>query len=126
MKKSTKLYLQGLIEFIGIPLAYFGLLMLVSKFIAPIGENSFALAFSGVLSVVAIISFFKGFFTLFMAKEVYDLEKNPEYNEKTSEYTESYVESMLQESIEQNIGFGREEGNLQLIKETVKRAHESL
>ena len=54
------------------------------------------------------------------------IEKNPEYNEKTSEYTESYVENMLQESMEQNIGFGREEGNLQMIKETVKRAHESL
>ena len=54
------------------------------------------------------------------------IEKNPEFNEKTSEYTESYVESVLQESIEQNVGFGREEANLQLIKETVKRAHESL
>ena len=54
------------------------------------------------------------------------IEKNPEYNEKTSEYTESYVEGMLQDAIEQHIGFGREEGNLLLIKETVKRAHESL
>ena len=54
------------------------------------------------------------------------IEKNPEYNEKTLEYTESYVEGMLQEAIEQHVGFGREEGNLLLIKETVKRAHESL
>ena len=54
------------------------------------------------------------------------IEKNPEYNEKTLEYTESYVEGMLQEAIEQQVGFGREENNLQLIKETVKRAHESL
>ena len=54
------------------------------------------------------------------------IEKNPEYNEKTLEYTESYVEGMLQEAIEQQVGFGREENNLQLIKETVKRAHQSL
>ena len=54
------------------------------------------------------------------------IEKNPEYNEKTLEFTESYVEGMLQEAIEQQVGFGREENNLQLIKETVKRAHESL
>ena len=54
------------------------------------------------------------------------IEKNPEYNEKTLEFTESYVEGMLQESIEQQVGFGREENNLQLIEETVKRAHESL
>ena len=54
------------------------------------------------------------------------IEKNPEYNEKTLEYTESYVEGMLQDAIEQHVGFGREEGNLLLIKETVKRAHESL
>ena len=54
------------------------------------------------------------------------IEKNPEYNEKTLEFTESYVEGMLQEAMEQHVGFGREEVNLQLIKETVKRAHESL
>lgn len=54
------------------------------------------------------------------------IEKNPEYNEKTLEYTESYVEGLLQDAIEQHVGFGREEGNLLLIKETVKRAHESL
>ena len=54
------------------------------------------------------------------------IEKNPQYNDKTSEYTESHVEGLLQEAIEQRMGFGREEGNLQLIKETVKRAHESL
>ena len=54
------------------------------------------------------------------------IEKNPEYNEKTLEYTESYVEGLLQDAIEQQVGFGREEGNLLLIKETVKRAHESL
>ena len=54
------------------------------------------------------------------------IEKNPQYNDKISEYTESHVEGLLQEAIEQRMGFGREEGNLQLIKETVKRAHESL
>lgn len=54
------------------------------------------------------------------------IEKNPEYNEKTLEYTESYIEGLLQDAIEQHVGFGREEGNLLLIKETVKRAHESL
>ena len=54
------------------------------------------------------------------------IEKNPEYNEKTLEYTESYVEGLLQDAIEQHVGLGREEGNLLLIKETVKRAHESL
>ena len=54
------------------------------------------------------------------------IEKNPQYNDKTSEYTESHVEGLLQDAIEQRMGFGREEGNLQLIKETVKRAHESL
>lgn len=54
------------------------------------------------------------------------IEKNPEYNEKTLEYTESYIEGLLQDAIEQQVGFGREEGNLLLIKETVKRAHESL
>ncbi len=54
------------------------------------------------------------------------LEKNPEWNEKTAEYTEGYVEGILQEKIEQCIGFGREEGNLSLIKETVGKAHMSL
>ena len=54
------------------------------------------------------------------------MEKNPEYNEKTAEYTESYVEGVLQENMEQRIGFGREEGNLNLIKETVAKAHQSL
>lgn len=54
------------------------------------------------------------------------IEKNPEYNEKTLEYTESIVEGMLQEAVEQGTGYGREEDNLHLIKETVKKAHESL
>ena len=54
------------------------------------------------------------------------IEKNPEYNEKTQEYTESYVEGVLQENIEQRIGYGREEENLRLIKETVGKAHQSL
>lgn len=54
------------------------------------------------------------------------IEKNPEYNEKTQEYTESYVEGVLQENIEQCIGYGREEENLRLIKETVGKAHQSL
>jgi len=54
------------------------------------------------------------------------IEKNPEDNEKTAEYTESYVESKLQEAQEQQTGFGREEENLQLIKETVAKAHQSL
>ena len=54
------------------------------------------------------------------------IEKNPEANEKTREYTESLVESILQEQTEQKIGYGREENNLQLIKETVEKAHQSL
>ena len=54
------------------------------------------------------------------------IEKNPKQNEKTAEYTESYVERVLQEYIGQRIGFGREEGNLILIKETVAKAHQSL
>ena len=54
------------------------------------------------------------------------IEKNPEDNEKTAKYTESYVESKLQEAQEQQTGFGREEENLQLIKETVAKAHQSL
>ena len=54
------------------------------------------------------------------------IEKNSEDNEKTAEYTESYVESKLQEAQEQQTGFGREEENLQLIKETVAKAHQSL
>jgi len=54
------------------------------------------------------------------------IEKNPEDNEKTAEYIESYVESKLQEAQEQQTGFGREEENLQLIKETVAKAHQSL
>ena len=54
------------------------------------------------------------------------IEKNPEGNEKTAEYTESYVEGVLRDCMEQRIGFGREEGNLQFIKETVEKAHKSL
>ena len=54
------------------------------------------------------------------------IEKNPEANEKTREYTESLVESILQEQTEQKTGYGREENNLQLIKETVEKAHQSL
>ena len=62
----------------------------------------------------------------FMENKENVLSPLSEYNEKTSEYTESYVEGLLQDAIEQQVGFGREEGNLLLIKETVKRAHESL
>ena len=54
------------------------------------------------------------------------IEKNPEANEKTREYTESLVESILQEQTEQKTGYGRDENNLQLIKETVEKAHQSL
>jgi len=54
------------------------------------------------------------------------IEKNPAENERTAEYTESIVESMLQENMEQKTGYGRTEENLQLIKETVDRAHQSL
>ena len=54
------------------------------------------------------------------------IEKNPAENEKTKEYTESIVESMLLEQIQLNAGFGREEENLQFIKETVEKAHQSL
>ena len=54
------------------------------------------------------------------------IEKNSKENERTKEYTENLVESMLQEQIEQKAGFGREEGNLQFIKEIVEKAHQSL
>lgn len=54
------------------------------------------------------------------------IEKNPMENEKTKEYTENLVETLLQENIENNTGFGREESNLQFIKEIVERAHQSL
>jgi len=54
------------------------------------------------------------------------IEKNPECNERTIDYTESYVEAALQEVQENNTGFGREENNLRLIKETVAKAHMSL
>ena len=54
------------------------------------------------------------------------IEKNPECNERTKEYTESYVEAALQEVLENHTGFGREESNLCLIKETVAKAHTSL
>ena len=54
------------------------------------------------------------------------IEKDPEANEKTKEYTESMVESILHEQIEQKVGYGREEQNLQIIKETVNNAHQSL
>lgn len=54
------------------------------------------------------------------------IEKNPKENEKTKEYTENLVESMLQEQIEQKTGFGREEKNLQLMIETIEKAHQSL
>ena len=54
------------------------------------------------------------------------IEKNPECNEIMKDYTESYVEAVLQETLETNTGFGREEDNLHLIKETVVKAHTSL
>ena len=54
------------------------------------------------------------------------IEKNPEDNERTQDYTESYVEAVLLEKQENNTGFGREESNLRLIKETVAKAHASL
>ncbi|MBR5597903.1 MAG: TlyA family RNA methyltransferase [Lachnospiraceae bacterium] len=54
------------------------------------------------------------------------IEKNPQWNEMTAEYTESYVEGLLQEKMEQHTGFGNEDENLQFIKETVGRAHQSL
>ena len=54
------------------------------------------------------------------------IEKNPADNEKTIDYTENFVENMLQEQMQKNAGFGREEGNLQFIKETVEKAHQSL
>ena len=54
------------------------------------------------------------------------IEKDPKQNEKTAEFTESYVEGVLQEYIGQRIGFGREEGNLNVIKEIVAKAHQSL
>ena len=54
------------------------------------------------------------------------IEKDPQWNEKTIDFTESYVEGLLQEKIEQRTGFGREEQNLQFIKDTVGKAHQSL
>ena len=54
------------------------------------------------------------------------IEKDPDANEKTKEYTESIVESILQEQTEQKTGYGREENNLQFIKETVNLAHQTL
>ena len=54
------------------------------------------------------------------------IEKNPMENERTKEFTESLVETMLQVNIENYTGFGKEEGNLQFIKETVEKAHKSL
>lgn len=54
------------------------------------------------------------------------IEKNPGENEKTMEYTESLAESMLMEQTAEKKGFGREEENVQFIKEIVERAHESL
>lgn len=54
------------------------------------------------------------------------IEKNPEKNQEVIDYTESYVESALQEALEKREGFGREEKNLYLIKETVTKAHTSL
>lgn len=54
------------------------------------------------------------------------IEKNPAENEKTKDYTENLVETMLQEQIQEKTGFGREDDNLQLIKETVEKAHQSL
>ena len=54
------------------------------------------------------------------------IEKNPEKNEEVMDYTESYVEAALQDALENREGFGREEKNLYLIKETVTKAHTSL
>ena len=54
------------------------------------------------------------------------IEKNSAENERTGDYTENLVETMLQEQIQEKTGFGREEGNLQFIKETVEKAHQSL
>lgn len=54
------------------------------------------------------------------------IEKNPEKNEEVADYTESYVETALQVAMENREGFGREEKNLYLIKETVTKAHTSL
>lgn len=51
------------------------------------------------------------------------IEKNPEKNEAVADYTESYVETALQVAMENHEGFGREEKNLYLIKETVTKAH---
>ena len=54
------------------------------------------------------------------------IEKNSAENERTVDYTENLVETMLLEQIQEKTGFGREEGNLQFIKETVEKAHQSL
>ena len=54
------------------------------------------------------------------------IEKNPEKNEEVADYTENYVETALLDALENREGFGREEKNLYLIKETVTKAHTSL
>ena len=54
------------------------------------------------------------------------IEKNPDENEKTKDYTENLVESLLQENIDAKTGFGSQEENVQIIKEIVEKAHQSL
>ena len=78
MKKSTKLYLLGLVQFLA-PVIWMLLLVLISKLTGPIMKSSVGSAFSGLTSIVGIILFFRGFFTLMKAKGVYEAEKeNPE------------------------------------------------
>lgn len=78
MKKSTKLYLLGLAQFLA-PVIWLLLLVLISKLMGPIMKSSVGSAFSGLTSIVGIILFFRGFFTLIKARAVNKAEKeNPE------------------------------------------------
>lgn len=61
------------------PVIWMLLLVLISKLTGPIMKSSVGSAFSGLTSIVGIILFFRGFFTLMKAKGVYEVEKeNPE------------------------------------------------
>lgn len=78
MKKSTKLYLLGLAQFLA-PVIWLLLLVLISKLMGPIMKSSVGSAFSDLTSIVGIILCFRGFFTLIKARAVNKAEKeNPE------------------------------------------------
>lgn len=77
MKKSTKLYLFGLTQFLA-PVILMLLFALISKLTGPIMESRVGSAFVGLTSIVGIILLFRGLFILMKAKAVYEAEKeNP-------------------------------------------------